>query len=220
MGSAVRHARLTLPTAPPVDWPRVLITAFRSRALDDLEESRLYPQREVLYQFSARGHELTQVLLAQELTGPRDAVAAYYRSRPLVLALGLSLDDALASSMMRAGSLSEGRDIGVIFNLPRLEGPCVLPGCGGVGTQYTPAVGWAQSIVYRTRVLKDARFAGCIAVANGGDASVATNGFWSALNIATTQRLPLLFYIEDNGYGISVRSELQTPGGNIATNLS
>ena len=198
----------------------MLLAAFRSRALDDLEESRLYPQREVLYQFSARGHELTQVLLAHELTRPRDAVAAYYRSRPLVLALGLSLDDALASSMMRVGSVSEGRDIGVIFNLPRLDGPCVLPACGGVGTQYTPAVGWAQSIVYRTRVLKDDRAAGCIAVANGGDASVATNGFWSALNIAATQRLPLLFYIEDNGYGISVRSELQTPGGNIAANLS
>ncbi len=198
----------------------MLLTAFRSRALDDLEESRLYPQRKVLYQFSARGHELTQVLLAQELTGSRDAVAAYYRSRPLVLALGLSLDDALASSMMRRGSVSEGRDIGVIFNLPRREGPCVLPACGGVGTQYTPAVGWAQSIVYHTRVLSDPDFAGSIAVANGGDASVATNGFWSALNVATTQRLPILFFIEDNGYGISVRSDLQTPGGNIAANLS
>ena len=40
----------------------------------------------------------------------------------------------------------------------------------------------------------------------GGDASVATNGFWSALTIATTQKLPMLFYIEDNGYGISVPS--------------
>ena len=220
MSSAVRHARLTLPTAPQVDWPGVLLTAFRSRALDELEESRLYPQRAVLYQFSARGHELTQVLLAHELTGARDAVATYYRSRPLVLALGLSLEEALASSMMRTGSLSDGRDIGVIFNMPRRDGPCVLPACGGVGTQFTPAVGWAQSIVYRTRVLKDVRAAGCIAVANGGDASVATNGFWSALNIATTQRLPVLFCIEDNGYGISVRSELQTPGGNIAANLS
>ena len=53
----------------------------------------------------------------------------------------------------------------------------------------------------------------------GGDASCATNGFWSALNIATTLKLPLLFYIEDNGFGISVSSHLQTPGGNIAANL-
>ena len=48
---------------------------------------------------------------------------------------------------------------------------------------------------------------------------MATNGFWSALTIATTQRLPLLFYIEDNGYGISVTSDHQTPGANIARNL-
>ena len=54
----------------------------------------------------------------------------------------------------------------------------------------------------------------------GGEASVATNGFWSALTIATTLTLPLLFYIEDNGYGISVPSSFQTPGGDIAANLA
>ena len=57
-------------------------------------------------------------------------------------------------------------------------------------------------------------------MAHGGEASIATSGFWAALNIATTQRLPVLFYIEDNGYGISVRSDLQTPGANIAANLA
>jgi 2-oxoisovalerate dehydrogenase E1 component len=53
----------------------------------------------------------------------------------------------------------------------------------------------------------------------GGEASVATNGFWSALTIATTLELPMLFYIEDNGLGISVRGDMQTPGANIARNL-
>lgn len=202
------------------DWRFIVRQVAISRALDDLEETKLLPERKVLYQFSARGHDVTQVLLGTHLTGARDAVGAYYRSRPLLLTLGLPLDDALASTMMRVGGMSEGRDIGVVFNFPRKEGACVLPVCGGVGTQYTPAVGWAQALRYRQQVLKDMNCEGSIAVAHGGDASTATNGFWAALNIVTTERLPFLFFIEDNGYGISVPTQMQTPGGNIADNLA
>src|SRR5688572_23853302 len=142
-------------TAPQVDWERVVHTILLSRCLDELEETELLPSRKVLYQFTARGHDVTQALLGQMLTGSRDGVGVYYRSRPLMLALGLTVEDALASTMMRSGSVSEGRDIGVVFNLPRREGPCVLPACGGVGAQYTPAVGWAQSLQYRAQVLHD-----------------------------------------------------------------
>ena len=67
------------------DWKSVLRTVFVSRALDALEETRLVPERKVLYQFCARGHDVTQVLLGQRLTGSRDAVSPYYRSRPLAL---------------------------------------------------------------------------------------------------------------------------------------
>src|SRR6202162_4137068 len=212
------------PRQPPpepgaVAWGRVLRQMAISRALDDLEESTLVPQRKVLYQFSARGHELTQVLLGSRVTGSHDGVGAYYRSRPLLLTLGLRVEEALASTMMRVGGMSEGRDIGVVFNLPRKSGACVLPVCGGVGTQYTPAVGWPQALRYRAAVLGDKECGSSIAVAHGGDASTATNDFWAALNTAATERLPLLFFIEDNGYGISVPSRQQTPGGNIARNL-
>ncbi|HEY4647121.1 MAG TPA: transketolase C-terminal domain-containing protein [Steroidobacteraceae bacterium] len=203
-----------------VDWSRIAYRVLVSRALDELEETTLFPRREVLYQFSARGHELTQALLSDRLTGAHDGVAAYYRARPLLLSLGLRVEDALASTMMRAGSISQGRDIGVVFNMPRTHGVTVLPACGGVGTQYTPAVGWAQALTYKANTLHDPEFAGCLAIAHGGDGSVATNGFWSALTIATTEQLPVLFFIEDNGYGISVRGSQQTPGGNIAANLA
>jgi 2-oxoisovalerate dehydrogenase E1 component len=208
------------PRSDAPDWRAVVRQVAISRALDDLEEAVLVPERKVLYQFSARGHDVTQVLLGGYLTGARDAVSGYYRSRPLMLTLGLSVEEALASSMMRIGGMSEGRDIGVVFNLPRRVGPCALPVCGGVGTQYTPAVGWAQALRYRHTTLDEPHYARSIAVAHGGDASTATNGFWAALNIVTTERLPYLFFIEDNGYGISVPSHLQTPGGNIAHNLS
>jgi 2-oxoisovalerate dehydrogenase E1 component len=201
------------------DWRQVAYLLHASRALDDLEESRLLPERQVLYQFSARGHDFAQILLGLQLTDPHDGVTVYYRSRPLMLALGVGLEDAAAGPLARAGSFSGGRDIGVVFNKPGQGGATVLPACGGVGAQYTPAAGWAQAIRYHHEALGDSEYQRSIAVVLGGDASVATGGFWSALTMATTLRLPVLFYIEDNGFGISVPSELQTPGGNIAANL-
>lgn len=222
MGQALRleaDARSNSPD-PDYDWSRVAYLLHVSRALDALEETRLVPEKKVLYQFSARGHDLAQILLGTRLNDPNDAACGYYRSRPMLLALGVDIDDALGSSMGRAGGYSDGRDIGVVFNYPNPHGASALPMCGGVGAQYTPTAGWAQAIEYRRTVLGEKACENAIAVVLGGDGSVATNGFWSALTIATTQKLPMLFFIEDNGYGISVPSTLQTPGGDIAANLA
>ena len=200
-----------------VDWAEVARLVLTSRAMDELEETRLVPEKKVLYQFSARGHDMAQVILGLHLKDG-DAACGYYRSRPMLLALGVPLADALGSGMGREGGYSDGRDIGVVFNYPNPGGAHALPMCGGVGAQYTPAAGWAQAIAYKAKVLGEKGDA--IAVVLGGDASCATGGFWSALTIATTQSLPLLFYIEDNGYGISVPSDYQTPGRDIAANLA
>jgi 2-oxoisovalerate dehydrogenase E1 component len=200
------------------DWAEVARLVLTSRAMDELEETRLVPEKKVLYQFSARGHDMAQVILGLHLRDG-DAACGYYRSRPMLLALGVPLADALGSGMGREGGYSDGRDIGVVFNYPNPGGAHALPMCGGVGAQYTPAAGWAQAIAYKSAVLGE-RDDGAIAVVLGGDASCATGGFWSALTIATTQSLPMLFYIEDNGYGISVPSDYQTPGRDIAANLA
>ncbi|HEX3430809.1 MAG TPA: transketolase C-terminal domain-containing protein [Rhizomicrobium sp.] len=205
---------------PEIDWRRAAYLLHVSRALDEIEETRLVPERKIFYQFSARGHDLAQILLGLELTHKHDAVCGYYRSRPILLTLGVPVADTLGSCMARAGGYSDGRDIGAVFNFPNPEGPSALPMCGGVGAQFTPTAGWAQALLYRRDVLGENACAGAIGVVLGGDASVATNGFWSALTIATTLELPMLFYIEDNGFGISVPSVLQTPGGDIAKNLA
>lgn len=206
-------------TPKEFNWLHVADKMLLSRAIDEKEENELVPDKKVLYQFSARGHELGQIILGMHLTNPKDAASAYYRSRPLLLSLGLDPEDAIASGMAKTGGYSNGRDIGVVCNLPGEESVSVLPMAGDVGSQYTPAAGWAQAIEYRKNILKEEFWSGAVSVILGGDGSVATNGFWSALTMATTLNLPVLFYIEDNGYGISVKSEQQTPGGNIADNL-
>ena len=202
------------------DWREVARLVMLSRALDRLEIEQLTPQGEVTYQFSASGHELAQVLLAQALDHSHDGAAVYYRSRPFLLANGLTPAEALKAGMARPGSPSQGRDVGVVFNLPRRNRATILPASGDVGAQYTPAAGWAQAICYRQQVLGEADWQGAMAVALGGEGSTAANGFWAALNIVTTLQLPYLFFIEDNAYGLSVPSKYQNPGGNIAANLS
>ncbi|MHB1298964.1 MAG: transketolase C-terminal domain-containing protein [Gemmatimonadaceae bacterium] len=211
---------------PSIDWRRIAYLTLASRALDDAEEytnknrATVPKDHVVLYQFSSRGHDVAQVILGSMIDGRHDAAGAYYRSRPLLLSLGLSLEDALGSPLGRAGGFSDGRDIGVVCNLPNREGPIVLPMSGDVGSQYTPTAGWAQAITYHRDSLHESEWKGSIGVALGGDASVATSGFWAALTMATTLKLPMLFYIEDNDLGISVKGEMQTPGGNIASNLA
>lgn len=220
MGQALlKPARRNAPDES-IDWKKVVHLMLLSRELDEMEEKRLVPERKVLYQFSARGHDMAQILLGLNLTEKHDAACGYYRSRPLLLSLGVDPADALGSAMARAGGYSDGRDIGVVFNFPNPNGASALPMCGGVGSQYTPTAGWAQAVTYFSRNLGNKEYDRAIAVVLGGDGSVASNGFWSALTVATTQQLPMLFYIEDNGFSISVPSMLQTPDGNIAANLA
>jgi 2-oxoisovalerate dehydrogenase E1 component len=180
-----------------MDWGKVAYFCLLSRFMDLKERSERLPMS-----FPAMGHELVQVLTALLMEHEKDSASVYYRSRPLALALGMKPEDIFYANM------GKGRDVGMMYYL---RGK-ILPTVGDVGGQFPKAVGWAQAIRYKG-------WDGAVAVAMGGDGSIASSGFWSALNIATTLNLPMVFVIEDNGWGIGVPSYLQTPGGDIAENL-
>src|SRR5688500_1899554 len=128
---------------PRFDWRRIAYLLLASRGLDDTEETRLMPEKKVVYQFSARGHDLAQIILGTLLDGKHDAAGAYYRSRPLLLTLGLTLEDAFAGPLRNSGGFSDGRDIGVVCNLPTTDGELVLPISGEVGYKYILSAGSA-----------------------------------------------------------------------------
>src|ERR1041385_4878218 len=50
-----------------VDWREVARLVLTSREMDRIEEEELVPARKGLYQFSARGHDMAQVLLGLAL---------------------------------------------------------------------------------------------------------------------------------------------------------
>ena len=201
-GTASVNVRATSTPAP--DWGRVTYLLHASRALDDIEETRLLPERKVLYQFSARGHDFAQILLGLQLTDPHDGVTVYYRSRPADAGARVELEDAAAGPLARAGAVQrrpryrrrlQYADSGWPDGAAGLRRRRRAVHAGGrMGPGHSLSARGARRRVY----------ARSIAVVLGGDASVATNGFWSALTMATTLQLPMLFYIEDNGFGISV----------------
>jgi len=151
------------------EWFSVARTVLASRAIDIIEETELAPSGQVTYQFSAKGHELSQAILAHHMQHGRDCATVYYRSRPFVIGAGMSFEESFAGPLARAGSRNGGRDIGVVHHLPNRRGVTVLPASGDVGAQYTPCVGWAQAITYRRRVMQDDAWKGAIAVALSGD---------------------------------------------------
>jgi len=111
----------------PIDWQEVARLVLLFREMDLLEEEHLAPQGKIKYQFSAKGHELSQILIAQVLNHPHDGATAYYRSRPFLLARGLKPSVALSANFALASSPSQGRDTGVVYNLPNKDDLTVLP---------------------------------------------------------------------------------------------
>jgi 2-oxoisovalerate dehydrogenase E1 component len=223
------------PLAAPADkanpntewWLSVLERALISRAMDDLEvtkEFRPNPDKplegRLKFQFGAKGHEIPQLITAALLDHPHDGATAYYRSRPLMLGVGLSPFEAFASNMHKLEGVSGGRDIGVVFNHKQPGGVTVLPASGDVGAQFTPAIGWAQAVKYRAESMGEQEYRGAVGLAHAGDGATSTNGFWSAINIAAQHRLPYIMLIEDNRYALSVPWRYQTAAPSVVDNLA
>ena len=80
--------RILKPRSPPIRsgpsrtgsaW--LISRMFRARSTRWRRRSS-FPAGRCFYQFSARGHDLAQILLGLQLTRSDDAVCGYYRSRP------------------------------------------------------------------------------------------------------------------------------------------
>lgn len=125
-----------------------------------------------------------------------DAVTATHRPHHFAIAHGADLNAMTAEIFGRVDGLGKGRGGHMHLFDPKVHFSC----SGIIAEGYPPAVG--QALAFSRRGTRN------VAVAVTGEGAANQGAFHEALNLAALWKLPVLFVVEDNDWGISVpRSE-------------
>ena len=164
----------------------------------DLRENVLVRQGKGSFGLSSAGHEGIAALALSIREG--DLVFPAYRDKALMHVLGMTVEELARDFFARETSESGGRNLPSHFSSRRLG---VFSVTSPVGAQCLPAVGAAWGF----------RLSGASSVAfcHIGDAATRQGEFFEAVAQAVQDRLPVVFVVEDNGYGISTPTRGTTP---------
>jgi 2-oxoisovalerate dehydrogenase E1 component alpha subunit len=180
-----------------------------SRAVDD-RLWLLQRQGKVPFMVTGQGHEAAQVGSAYALRPGEDWVLPYYRDLGVVLTLGMTPRDVFLDAFARAdGPSSGGRQMPAHYSSPRLN---VASVSSPVGTQIPQATGVALAAK-----VKGER---TVAVSYFGEGATSKGDFHEAMNFAAIQKLPAIFFCENNGWAISVPASKQMPVARVADRAS
>src|SRR5690606_31310642 len=127
----------------------------------------------------------------------------YYRDLCMSLSLGMTSRETMLAHMAKADDPnSGGRQMSEHYGIRRLN---IMTTSSSVGSQFLPALGFGMAVKRRG---EDA-----FVYASGGEGATSQGDFHEAMNWATRIKAPVLFFIQDNKYAISVPVEEQTAGG-------
>ena len=164
----------------------------------DRREGILFRQGRGWIQVPGAGHETLAVLA--DCLQKDDFIYPYYRERALALARGVSNYEMALAFFARADSCSAGRLMSSHYSDRDLN---IFPSATPTGLQCLPATGTAWALALQE--LSNAVLC-CI-----GDASTRQGEFYEAWCFALQENLPIVFVVEDNGYGITTPTQNLTP---------
>jgi 2-oxoisovalerate dehydrogenase E1 component len=186
-----------MPALSKDDKLRLLTIILESRHAD-LREQNLIRQGKGHFHVSGMGHEgLAAVSIQME---PDDYIVSYYRDRGLVLGRGMTTRQLGLEYFAKRDTGSGGRQMPShysdadlhIWSVPTPTGSQLLPACG---------IAWGIKLDGKKNVV----------VTTIGDAATRQGDFFEAICFAKEKKLPVLFLVEDNAYGISMPTRKTNP---------
>ncbi|MGI9113862.1 MAG: thiamine pyrophosphate-dependent enzyme [Chthoniobacterales bacterium] len=167
-----------------------LLTLLLESRHGDLREQSLNRQGKGHFHVSGMGHEALAAVSMQMQAD--DFIVPYYRDRALVLGRGVPSRQLAVDYFAKAKGESHGRQMPShyscreknVWSVPTPTGSQLLPACG---------MAWGIQLDKKNAAV----------VTTVGDAATRQGDFFEAICFAKERKLPMLFIVEDNGYGIS-----------------
>lgn len=186
------------------------------------------------------GKEVPQVAMAKFFK-PGDFYAGYYRDQTFAFATGAATINEFFSQLYADPDInndphSAGRNMNSHFCTPMLAEngdfldlakiKNLAAGLAPTAGHFPKALGLAYaSRIYRkvASLQEQQKFSNQgneVVFCTIGDASTSEGHFWETMNAASVSQVPLVVFVWDDGYGISVPKEFQTVKGSVSEALS
>ncbi|PRB58409.1 thiamine pyrophosphate-dependent enzyme [Microbacterium sp. MYb45] len=175
-----------------------LLAAYRGlvegRRINDQAGALVRQGRLAVYP-SSHGQEACQIAAAMVLGGT-DWLFPTYRDSVAVIARGVEPADAM---VLLKGDWHSGYDV---------RAHRVAPQATPLATQLLHAVGFAQAAKHRGE--------DTVVLALCGDGATSEGDFHEAMNFAAVFQVPVVFFVQNNGFAISVPLSRQTAAPSLA----
>ncbi len=185
-----------------------LIKAYRTMLLArrvDEKHLTLLKQGKSFFHIGGSGHEAAQVAAATCFKPAYDWANCYYRDVGFALTYGMTPEEVFLAALHRAEDPTSGaRQMPGHWGKHELR---MITQSSPTGTQFLQAAGLALA----------ARKEGCdeVVYVSSGEGATSEGEFFEAVNWSARELLPVIFFIQDNKYAISVPVSQQTAGGSV-----
>lgn len=179
------------------------------RNIDDRAPNYLKQAIGWSYHAPYAGHDGIQLAIGQNFEKEKDHLFPYYRDMLTTLSAGLTAEELILNGISKATDPGTGgRHMSNHFAKPEWN---IHNTSSLTGNHTLHAVGAARAIKYYN---DDA-----IAISSQGESCVSEGYVYEAINGADREKLPVIFVLQDNGYGISVPKKDQTANRKVANNF-